>query len=320
MQLTKKLIGTELQHFGHHFNEQLNSNIPLLHRILQNTRQYKGKQVRPMFVLLCAQLGGPINPQSYRAAVVIEMLHTASLAHDDLIDESTKRRGAFTINTLWKNKMAVLIGDHLFTKAILIALNHGDHTILQLYSDAIRQTAQGELLQLKKAKELNLDENVYYEIIQAKTAAFVAAACAAGGSSTFTDPLRIEQLRQFGEKAGMAFQIKDDLLDYSTDDIGKPTGNDIQEKKITLPLLYTLNTVEPRLRHKLLFVLRRRNKNKEKVAWVVAEVIKAGGLQYAETKMLAFRQQAFDILQTFPDSDTKDALIELVRYATERTY
>ncbi|HEX9513915.1 MAG TPA: polyprenyl synthetase family protein [Puia sp.] len=320
MQLTKKVIGEELQLFEQHFKDSIKSHVPLLDRIMTYIVSRKGKQMRPMFVLLSSRLGGAINDRSYRAALFVEILHTSSLVHDDLVDDSIERRGAFSINALWKNRTAVFVGDNLFTKSILLLLKHEDHRILKIYSDAIGKVIEGELLQMEKSNKLNLKEEVYYEIIKGKTATLLAACCAAGAASTFEEEDSIQKMYRFGETVGIAFQIKDDLLDYGDAAIGKPTGNDIKEKKITLPLLYTLNNCDTALRKKMLNIIKHHNTDKEMVDMIVAEVIKAGGIKYAEEKMLLYRDEALKLLYEFPPSDVRSALEELVLYTTDRSY
>ncbi len=248
MKLARRVIKQELSQFETHFREAVKSRVPLLDRIMQYIVKRKGKQMRPMFVLLSARLGGEINDSTYRAASLIELLHTATLVHDDVVDDAMERRGFFSINALWKNKIAVIVGDYLLSKGLLLSLDNKDFKVLQILSSAIKMMSEGELLQLEKARNLNLKESIYYEIIKGKTASLLAACCAAGASSTFDDDAQIEKLKIFGEKVGMAFQIKDDLFDYGNESIGKPTGNDIKEKKLTLPLIYTLNNCDASLR------------------------------------------------------------------------
>lgn len=320
MQLARKVIEQELAYFEKYYHEVLQSDIPLLSRINNYLFSKKGKQMRPMFVLLCARLGGAINEASYRAAVIVEMLHTSSLVHDDLVDDSLERRGAWSVNALWDNKTAVWTGDYLFAHSVLLSLAKGDHQIIRFYSDAIQQMIEGELVQMAKSRKLNLEEQVYFDIITAKTASFLAAACAAGASTTFPGNEQVQQMHLFGKKTGIAFQLKDDLLDYGKADIGKPTGNDIKEKKLSLPLIYTLNTCNQQLRKKLLNIIRHHNTDEEQVQFVINEVIKAGGIQYATEKMFAYRDDALSLLHQFPDSDTRKALEELVRYTTDRNY
>ncbi len=320
MTLAKKIISKELEQFEIHFREAVRSRVPLLDRIMQYIVKRKGKQLRPMFVLLSAKLGGDIADPSYRAASLVELLHTATLVHDDVVDEADERRGFFSINALWKNKIAVIVGDYLLSKGLLLSLNNKDHLILEILSEAIKLMSEGELLQLEKARKLNLDESIYYEIIRGKTASLLAACCAAGAASTFEDKAAIEKMRLFGEKVGMAFQIKDDLFDYGTANIGKPTGNDIKEKKLTLPLIYVLNNCDKATRKKIIYIIKNENTQKDKVAFVLEEVTKWGGISYATNKMFAFRDEALAILHEFEESDTRNALEELVRYTTDRAY
>jgi octaprenyl-diphosphate synthase len=273
-----------------------------------------------MFVLLSAKLGGDINESSYRAASLVELLHTATLVHDDVVDEAGERRGFFSINALWKNKIAVLVGDYLLSKGLLLSLDNKDHRVLQLLSTAVRLMSEGELLQFEKSRKLNLDEKIYYEIIGGKTASLLASSCAAGASTTFENDDAIEKMRLFGEKVGMAFQIKDDLFDYSSEAIGKPTGNDIKEKKLTLPLIYTLNNCDAALRKKIIYIIKNQNTQKDKVDFVLNAVENFGGITYATNKMFAYRDEALEILHSFPTSEVREALEELVRYTTDRKY
>jgi octaprenyl-diphosphate synthase len=320
MELAKKVISKELALFEVHFREAMKSRVALLDRIMQYIVRRKGKQLRPMFVLLSAKLGGEINDASYRAASLVELLHTATLVHDDVVDEASERRGFFSINALWKNKIAVLVGDYLLSKGLLLSLDNKDHRVLQLLSTAVRLMSEGELLQLEKSRKLNLDEKIYYEIIGGKTASLLASSCAAGASTTFENDDDIEKMRLFGEKIGMAFQIKDDLFDYSSEAIGKPTGNDIKEKKLTLPLIYTLNNCDAALRKKIIYIIKNQNTQKDKVDFVLDAVENFGGIAYATKKMFAFRDEALEILHSFPTSDVREALEELVRYTTDRKY
>jgi octaprenyl-diphosphate synthase len=280
----------------------------------------KGKQMRPMFVLLSAKLGGEITTATYRAASLVELLHTATLVHDDVVDEAYERRGFFSINALWKNKIAVLVGDYLLSKGLLLSLNNNDYKILQILSEAVRLMSEGELLQIEKSRNLNLNEKVYYDIIKGKTASLLSSACAAGASTTFSDERYIEKMQQFGDKVGMAFQIKDDLFDYSSQNIGKPTGIDIKEKKLTLPVIYTLTHCEKSLRKKIIYIIKNENRNREKVQFVVDAVKSTGGIEYASAKMLAFRDEALLLLHEFDASDARDALEDLVRFTTDRKY
>lgn len=320
MDIASQIISEELKEFETNFRQAVKSNVPLLDKIMQYIVKRKGKQLRPMFVLLSAKLGGKINEQTYRAASLVELLHTATLVHDDVVDDSMERRGFFSINALWKNKIAVLVGDYLLSKGLLLSLDNNDFRTLQILSTAVKKMSEGELLQMEKARNLNLSEDVYFEIIRNKTASLVASSCAAGASTTFADDESVEKMRIFGEKTGIAFQIKDDLFDYGNADIGKPTGNDIKEKKLTLPLIYTLNNVSYLLRKKLIYIVKNENTNKDKVRYVIAEVQKAGGIEYARQKMFAYRDEALAILYQFPDSDVRKGLEELVRYTTDRNY
>jgi octaprenyl-diphosphate synthase len=320
MELAKKVISKELDLFEVHFREAVKSRVALLDRIMEYIVRRKGKQLRPMFVLLSAKLGGEINDASYRAASLVELLHTATLVHDDVVDEANERRGFFSINALWKNKIAVLVGDYLLSKGLLLSLDNKDHRVLQILSTAVRLMSEGELLQLEKSRKLNLDESIYYEIIGGKTASLLASSCAAGASTTFENDSDIEKMQTFGEKVGMAFQIKDDLFDYSSEAIGKPTGNDIKEKKLTLPLIYTLNNCDAALRKKIIYIIKNQNTQKDKIAFVLDAVEKFGGIEYATNKMFAFRDEALSILHSFPASEVREALEELVRYTTDRKY
>lgn len=320
MELNTNIISAELKEFEHHFRLAVKSNVSLLDKIMQYIVKRKGKQLRPMFVLLSAKLGGDVNEKSYRAASLVELLHTATLVHDDVVDDSMERRGFFSINALWKNKIAVLVGDYLLSKGLLLSLDNEDYKILQLLSTAVKQMSEGELLQMEKSRNLNLSEDIYFEIIKNKTASLVASSCAAGASTTFVNDEAIEKLRQFGEKAGIAFQIKDDLFDYGNANIGKPTGNDIKEKKLTLPLIYTLNNSPFLLRSKLINIIKNENKRKEKVQFVIDAVQKAGGIDYAKEKMFAYRDDALKILHEFEESEVRNSLENLVRYTTDRKY
>ena len=320
MKRANQLIAAELKEFERHFKEAVKSKVPLLDRIMQYIVKRKGKQLRPMFVMLSARLGGPVNEKTYRAASLVELLHTATLVHDDVVDDANERRGFFSINALWKNKVAVLVGDYLLSKGLLLSINNGDFRILQILSTAVKQMSEGELLQIEKARNLNLDEEVYYNIIKGKTASLLSSACGAGACSTFEKEEDIQRLEQFGEKVGMAFQIKDDLFDYGSANIGKPTGNDIKEKKLTLPLIYTLNNCSEPVRRKLIYIVKNQNTRKDKVQFVIETVKNSGGIEYATQKMNGFRDEALDLLFKYPKSEIRDALEELVRYTTDRKY
>ena len=320
MELAKKVIGAELELFEKHFKDAVKSRVSLLDRIMQYIVKRKGKQMRPMFVLLSAKLHGEINDSSYRAASLVELLHTATLVHDDVVDEAFERRGFFSINALWKNKIAVLVGDYLLSKGLLLSLENKDFTILTILSNAVKNMSEGELLQMEKTRNLNFDESVYYEIINGKTASLLASSCAAGASSVSSDPAVIEQTRAFGENVGMAFQIKDDLFDYGEANVGKPTGNDIKEKKLTLPLIHILQKVTPALKKKIIYIVKNNNNDKDKVKFVIDNVVSNGGIEYATEKMIEYRDKALTILHSFPNSSCRDALEELVRYTTDRKF
>lgn len=320
MDFVNKIIGQELSIFENKFSDAVKSNTPLLDRIMKYIIKRKGKQLRPMFVFLSAKLHAPVNEGTYRAAALVELLHTATLVHDDVVDEALERRGFFSINAIWKNKIAVLVGDYLLSKGLLLSTENNDFEHLHILSNAVKQMSEGELLQIEKSRNLNLSEEVYFEIIRNKTASLLSSACAAGAWSTSKNDLITEKMKQFGEFVGIAFQIKDDLFDYGNEDIGKPTGNDIKEKKLTLPLIYTLNTVDKMQRRKLIYTIKNENTNKEKVRLLISEVIKAGGIKYATEKMNYYRDEALKILYEFEDNEVRKALEELVRFTTDRKY
>ena len=318
MSFSAEIIANELQIFDSRFKDYVKSNVPMLDRIMKYVVKTKGKQLRPMFVLLSARLCGNINESTYRAASLVEILHTASLVHDDVVDESMERRGFFSVYALWKAKISVLVGDYLFAKGLLVSLDHDEFRILQILSRAVKEMSEGELLQLEKSRSLNLDESVYFQIITSKTASLLAAACAAGAYSTSKDERLTETFRLFGEKVGIAFQLKDDLFDYGKDDIGKPTGNDIKEKKLTLPLIYTINNADSKLKKELIYILKNQNRIKEKIDFVIDTVKKAGGIEYATEKMNQYKNEALALLEEFPDAAARDTLSNLVNFTTER--
>jgi len=320
MKLPVKLIEHELKLFEEKFKDAVKSNVSMLDRIMRYVVKRKGKQLRPMFVFLAARLFGEANESTYRAASLVELLHTATLVHDDVVDDSIERRGFFSVYALWKNKASVLVGDYLLAKGLLLSLEHDDFQILKYLSDAVRQMSEGELLQMEKSRSLNLDEGVYFEIIKSKTASLLASACAAGSWSTCHDVLMAERMRMFGEKVGLAFQIKDDLFDYTSQDVGKPTGNDIKEKKLTLPLIYTLNNVDKEARRKMIYIIKNENTRKAKVQYVIDVVEKSGGIDYATRKMAGFKKEAIDLLHFFPSSAIRDGFEDLVNFVTDRKY
>lgn len=320
MKTVTAIIGEELKVFESKFSNAVKSNISLLDTIMKYIIKRKGKQLRPMFVFLSAKLHGEINESTYRAAALVEMLHTATLVHDDVVDESMERRGFFSINAVWKNKIAVLVGDYLLSKGLLLSTENCEFEQLRILSEAIKQMSEGELLQIEKTRKLNIDEAVYFEIIKNKTASLLSSACAAGAYSTTQNLEICGQMKLFGEKTGIAFQIKDDLFDYGSEAIGKPTGNDIKEKKMTLPLIYTLSNVDKKTMREIIYIVKNNNTEKDKVKWVIDTVVKTGGIKYAEQKMHEYRDEALAILDQFPTSDVSEALKDLVRYTTDRKF
>ncbi len=314
----KAPVAAELDQFESFFRDSMKSKVPLLDRITYYIVKRKGKQVRPLFVFLTAQMLGTIGAKTYRAAALVELLHTATLVHDDVVDDSFERRGFFSLNALWKNKVAVLVGDFLLSRGLLIALDAEDYDLLQILSRAVKSMSEGELLQMEKARRLDIEESVYYDIIQQKTASLIAAACSAGAASVTDDKARIEQLRLLGEKIGMAFQIKDDLFDYGEYNVGKPRGIDIREKKMTLPLIYAMDQATASERNQMIQVLKKHNKNKKKVQQLIDRVKELGGMDYARTVMFRYRTEALDILQDMPEGEARKALQDLIAFVTER--
>jgi len=320
MDFINNIIGEELNIFEKKFAEAVKSQTPLLDKIMKYIIMRKGKQLRPMFVFLSAKLHGSINESTYRAAALVEILHTATLVHDDVVDESLERRGYFSINAIWKNKIAVLVGDYLLSKGLLLSTDNNDFEHLRILSEAVKQMSEGELLQIEKARNLNLKEDIYFEIIRNKTASLLSSACSVGAWSTSKDEVISNKMKIFGEKVGIAFQIKDDLFDYGKAYIGKPTGNDIKEKKLTLPLIYTLNKIPASKKRELIYIIKNENKDAEKVRYVIDTVVAAGGIDYAAEKMANYQDEALSILHQFEDSEVRNALEELVRYTTDRKY
>ncbi len=296
----------------------MRSSVPLLDRITHYIYKRKGKQMRPMFVFFSAQVCGGINESTHRGAALVELLHTATLVHDDVVDDAWERRGFFSVNAVWKNKIAVLVGDFLLAKGLLLSLQHDDFRLLKIVSNAVQQMSEGELLQIEKVRRLDIVEDVYYEIIRQKTASLIASCCACGAASAQTSDENIENMRLFGEYIGMAFQIKDDLLDFGYEDIGKPRGIDIKEKKITLPLIFALNHADRSERRKIINLVKNHSEEQDRVDEVVAFVREKGGLEYAEEKMFEYQRRAFEILYRFPESESRHSLEELVKFTTER--
>jgi octaprenyl-diphosphate synthase len=320
MQEIKKYLQFELKEFESTFNKAVESNVSLLDKIMKYIVKTKGKQLRPMFVILSAKLCGQINDKTFRAASLIELLHTATLVHDDVVDDSSKRRGFFSINALWKNKIAVLVGDYLLSKGLLLSLNNKDFRILEILATAVKEMSEGELLQAEKARKLDITEDIYFNIIRCKTASLISSACGAGAFSVNENEEETALLQKFGEKVGIAFQIKDDLFDYGKEDVGKPTGNDIKEKKMTLPLIYTLNNCDKATKSKIINIFKNANKKKNEISFIIETVINHRGIKYAEEKMDEYIRDAFEILNQFPDNEAKQYLIKLVNYTTERKY
>lgn len=316
----KEPINQEMELFEKKFYESMSSKVALLNRITYYIVNRKGKQMRPMFVFLTAKLlnNGQVNERTYRGASVIELIHTATLVHDDVVDDSNKRRGFFSINALWKNKIAVLVGDYLLSKGLLLSIDNGDFDLLKIISVAVREMSEGELLQIEKARRLDITEEVYYDIIRQKTATLIAACCSLGACSVKPDSADVETFRKFGELIGMAFQIKDDLFDYGEERIGKPTGIDIKEQKMTLPLIFVLNKSSKAEKKWLINSIKNHNRDKRRVKEVITFVKENGGLEYAVKKMLAYKEEALALLDTYPDSEYKSSLELMVNYVVDR--
>ncbi|KJD35531.1 polyprenyl synthetase [Tamlana sedimentorum] len=316
----KQPIAFEMELFEKKFKLSMSSKVALLNRITHYIVNRKGKQMRPMFVFLVAKMvsDGEISERTYRGASVIELIHTATLVHDDVVDDSNQRRGFFSVNALWKNKIAVLIGDYLLSKGLLLSIDNNDFDLLKIISIAVREMSEGELLQIEKARSLDITETVYYEIIRQKTATLIAACCSLGAASVMPNSVHIENMRKFGELIGMAFQIKDDLFDYGETQIGKPTGIDIKEQKMTLPLIYALNQATKKEKKWLINSVKNHNKNTKRVKEVIAYVKENGGLDYAVNKMKAFQNEALQILETYPESAYKNSLKLMVDYVIDR--
>jgi octaprenyl-diphosphate synthase len=316
----KEPIYQEMELFEEKFTQSMYSKVALLNRITHFIVNRKGKQMRPMFVFLVAKLlgEGKVNERTYRGAAVIELIHTATLVHDDVVDDSNKRRGFFSINALWKNKIAVLVGDYLLSKGLLLSIENEDFDLLKIISVAVREMSQGELLQIEKARNLDITEKVYYEIIRQKTATLLAACCALGAQAVDASPKEVEKMYKFGEILGMAFQIKDDLFDYGEQKIGKPTGIDIKDQKMTLPLIYTLNVVSKAEKRAMTNIIKNHNKDKKKILQLIVLVKEKGGFDFAISKMEAYRKEALELLFEFPKNQYRDALELMLNYVIER--
>ncbi len=317
----KTPIASYIEEFEKHFRASMKSPVPLLNTITRYIIKRKGKQMRPMFVFFSAKVCGEVNQSTFHAASLIELLHTATLIHDDVVDDSNERRGFFSLNALWKNKIAVLVGDYLLSRGLLLSLEYEEYHLLKIVSNATREMSEGELLQIEKARKLDIEEPVYFEIIRKKTASLIASCCAAGAASVGADAETIEKMRLFGEYVGIAFQIKDDLFDYEKSlETGKPNGSDIKEKKMTLPLIYMLNNMTWSEKRRAMNIVRRHNNEPQKVAELIATVNNSGGIKYATEKMREYQQKAIALLNTMPESDSRCSLEQLVMFTTERKH
>ncbi|MCL3780205.1 polyprenyl synthetase family protein [Prolixibacteraceae bacterium JC049] len=317
----KAPIKDELDAFEPHFRSTVKTDVPLLATVMNYILRRKGKQMRPMFVFLSAKLNGGITEETYVGASFIELLHTATLIHDDVVDETYERRGTFSVNALWKNKIAVLAGDYILARGLLLAVKHKAYQLLELMSQTVEDMSKGEILQIQKARKLDITEETYFEIIRKKTASLIATSMAIGAASTTKDEATISKMYQLGEHIGIAFQIRDDIFDYQSKGlIGKPTGNDIKERKMTLPLIHVLNQSSKADKKHYIHLVRKKNKNKAKVKEVIDFVISNGGLEYATSQMNEYRDKALSILDEFPETETRESLRELILYATERKH
>jgi octaprenyl-diphosphate synthase len=314
----KAPIAREMEEFEQKFRDSMKTRVMLLDRIMSYIVKRKGKQMRPMFVFLSAGTCGGINESTYRGAALIELLHTATLVHDDVVDEANYRRGFFSINALWKNKVAVLVGDFLLSKGLLLSVENKDFMLLSIVSNAVREMSEGELLQIEKSRKLDITEEVYFQIIRQKTASLIASCCAVGAASSGASEEVVAAMREFGEKIGMAFQIKDDLFDYGEEEIGKPLGIDIKEKKMTLPLIYALSRASWMEKRNIIRIIRKNSNQPKKVKEVIAFVKQSGGIEYANQTMNAFHEDALGLLNTLPDSVYKQSLKQLVQFTIER--
>jgi len=311
-------IANDIDVFEEKFKASMHSDAPLLDRITHYIVKRKGKQIRPMFVFFAAKLCGGIIESTHRGAALVELLHTATLVHDDVVDNAYERRGFFSINALWKNKIAVLVGDYLLAKGLLLSVNNGEFRLLQIVSEAVKQMSEGELLQIEKVRRMDISEALYFDVIRQKTASLIASCCACGAASAGADDETIEKMRLFGEKVGIAFQIKDDTFDFGTDDVGKPLGIDIKEKKVTLPLIYALNRAEKTERKRIINLVKNHEDDPKKIQEIIDFVNANEGVHYANQKMIQYQQEAFNILHSFEPGDARTGLEQLVRYTTER--
>jgi len=314
----KAPVAREMEEFEPKFRASMKTHVLLLDKIMGYIVKRKGKQMRPMFVFLTAGVCGKISESTYRGASLIELLHTASLVHDDVVDEANYRRGFFSVNALWKNKIAVLVGDFLLARGLILSVENKDFNLLSIVTNAVREMSEGELLQFEKSRKLDITEEVYYEIIRRKTASLISSCCAVGASSSGATDDTVHKMKVFGEKIGMAFQIKDDLFDYGEDEIGKPLGIDIKEKKMTLPLIHALSKTGWLEKRKILGIVKNESSKPKKVKEVIDFVKASGGIEYANKAMNRFREEALQILNGFPESHYKESLIQLVQFTIER--
>lgn len=314
----KAPVAAELKEFEKHFRKSMQSKVALLDKIMYYIVQRKGKQVRPIMVFLSGKIWGEPTESTFRAASFIELLHTATLVHDDVVDDSYQRRGFFSINALWKNKIAVLVGDYLFSKGMLLAVEHEEYEQLRIISKSVKELSEGELLQIEKARKLDIEESVYFEIIRQKTASLIAAACSAGAASVTTDKEVIAKMHLFGETLGIAYQIKDDLFDYGDASIGKPRGIDIKEKKMTLPLIYALSQANKKEKKDIIHSIKKKSTDPKVVENVIRFVKQKGGLEYAEKAMESYRAKALDLLDSFPDNAARTCMAQLIDFVIER--
>ena len=311
-------IQTEMIEFEAHFQKSMQSKVPLLDKITHYIVKRKGKQMRPMFVFLTSKMLGEITDKTFDAAALVELLHTATLVHDDVVDDANERRGFFSINAIWKNKIAVLVGDYMLSKVLLLSIEKNNVDLLHVVARAVREMSEGELLQIEKARHLDITEEIYFDVIRQKTASLIATCCEAGAIAANREDMR-EKMRKFGELVGLAFQIKDDIFDYgSPDKIGKPSGIDIRERKMTLPIIHVLNTVDAATKRELLNIVKNKNEQPKAVQRAISIVIDNGGIHYAHQKMIALKEEALELLASIPDSSAKNSLIGLVEYTTLR--
>ncbi len=316
----KANVSEEMKVFEDKFKESMKSDVALLDKITHYIIKRKGKQMRPMFVFLTAKtINGTVREETYLAASLIELLHTATLVHDDVVDDANERRGFFSVNALWKNKIAVLVGDYLLSQGLLLSVNNDQYQLLQIVSTAVKEMSEGELLQIEKARTLDITKEVYFDIIRQKTASLIASCCAAGAASVSKDQTEIEIFKKFGELVGMAFQIKDDIFDYGdSEKIGKPTGNDIRERKMTLPLIHAIQTGSKEVKKELINIVKNHNEEPKKIRRAIQLVVEAGGVKYARKEMMKLKDEAVELIRDVPENDAKNALVGLVEYTVYR--